>query len=551
MTTSHHHHSGSFRGRHARLSCCVALLFLGSVLANLLQFIAFFFSRPDASPSTTIRSTRSTYHAIIGAVLSTPRAFANSTHTSPGSPTGLASHRQQEPSLKGEGLSLTPIEVEATSDLAAPERHPTYRLAFTVPWVGRTFPSWFPYFLASCRRSAFLVDWLIFHESAALPAAAEVPPNVIFHDLGRDGLGLLFGTKIASALRMHDSAARLVELLQIAFREFAYIVTEYKPTHGAVFADYLKAYSHWSYTDIDMLIGDLPLYIDANELEEYDIFTYHFGDVFRLYLRGQFAVHRNLPWINVLWAECPHLGSGLIQELEAKHEIVRKLAYEGKHSRTRFNSAEGCYSWVVASTPGMRLKFASKAFADWSDHREFYIVDGAVRKCKLATQVWEPVAVATEGEDGRCNPFGPRTARQSTALQGVQQPIGQLRAVDIHAECSRWVEQRYRLCADLTEEEAPMYNVMLINGSWSATRFVNQEPLGSLEGAFLHLQRWKGDYKKLAYGAKGMPRLNGRRVFKLSRFGFGVYPLAYDDELGANVSLLTVESLVESRPPRV
>ena len=96
-----------------------------------------------------------------------------------------------------------------------------------------------------------------------------------------------------------------------------------------------------------------------------------------------------------------------------------------------------------------------------------------------------------------------------------------------------------------------MYNVMLINGSWSATRFVNQEPLGSLEGAFLHLQRWKGDYKKLAYGAKGMPRLNGRRVFKLSRFGFGVYPLAYDDELGANVSLLTVESLVESRPPRV
>jgi hypothetical protein len=37
-----------------------------------------------------------------------------------------------------------------------------------------------------------------------------------------------------------------------------------------------------------------------------------------------------------------------------------------------------------------------------------------------------------------------------------------------------------------------------------------------------------------------MPRLNGRSVFKLSRVGFGVYPLAYDDELGANVSLLTV-----------
>ena len=34
----------------------------------------------------------------------------------------------------------------------APSRHPTYRLAFTVPWIGRSFPSWFPYFVASCGR---------------------------------------------------------------------------------------------------------------------------------------------------------------------------------------------------------------------------------------------------------------------------------------------------------------------------------------------------------------------------------------------------------------
>ena len=196
----HHHKIGSIGGRHACLRaclqkrCCHVAMFIaviGSVLAYVLhlQLIAFVFGRPDATPSTTIRSTQSSYPA----------------------------QQEEKQLLKEPVLSA-----------AAPERHPTYRLAFTVPWIGRTFPSWFPYFLASCRRSAFLVDWLIFHESAALPAAAEVPPNVIFHDLGRDGLGLLFGTKIASALRMHDSAARLVELFQIAFREFAYIVTEYK-----------------------------------------------------------------------------------------------------------------------------------------------------------------------------------------------------------------------------------------------------------------------------------------------------------------------------------
>lgn len=219
-TPRHHHKSGSIGGRHACLRaclqkrCCHVAMFIaaiGSVLAYVLhlQLIAFVFSRPDATPSTTIRSTQSSYHAILGAVL---RPAAPLQH-----PTKHPAQQEEKQQLKEPVLSA-----------AAPERHPTYRLAFTVPWIGRTFPSWFPYFLASCRRSAFLVDWLIFHESAALPAAAEVPPNVIFHDLGRDGLGLLFGTKIASALRMHDSAARLVELFQIAFREFAYIVTEYK-----------------------------------------------------------------------------------------------------------------------------------------------------------------------------------------------------------------------------------------------------------------------------------------------------------------------------------
>lgn len=83
-----------------------------------------------------------------------------------------------------------------------------------------------------------------------------------------------------------------------------------KPTHGVVFAEYLTRYSHWSYTDIDMLIGDLPLHIEREELEQFDIFTYHFGDVFRLYLRGQFAAHRNSEKVNALWAQCPHLGSG-------------------------------------------------------------------------------------------------------------------------------------------------------------------------------------------------------------------------------------------------
>ena len=136
-----------------------------------------------------------------------------------------------------------------------------------------------------------------------MPAADEVPPNVIFYDVGRDGLSRLFGTRLSEHLGITEPGLqhRMIQLFQIAFREFAYIVTEYKPTHGTaslaqearmpttpslmdapmrrvrtratpcqVFAEYLKPYSHWSYTDIDMLIGDLPLHIERSELADYD-----------------------------------------------------------------------------------------------------------------------------------------------------------------------------------------------------------------------------------------------------------------------------------------
>ena len=60
----------------------------------------------------------------------------------------------------------------------------------------------------------------------------QVPPNVLFFNMGKDGLSRLFGTRLASALGIHEPQlqARMVQLFQVAFREFAYIVTEYKPS---------------------------------------------------------------------------------------------------------------------------------------------------------------------------------------------------------------------------------------------------------------------------------------------------------------------------------
>merc|ERR1712110_965588 len=121
---------------------------------------------------------------------------------------------------------------------------------------------------------------------------------------------------------------------------------------------------------------------------------------------------------------------------------------------------------------------------------------------------------------------GPRIAAHSVELEGVQRPAGELLPITIHNNCSRWVEERYRVCAHLpeaqevnSESESYPFNVMHIDGNWTAQRFTSTQPAGSQEGAFLHLQRWKGRYQRLAYGDVNMPRLQGRRIFKLSQNG--------------------------------
>ena len=143
----------------------------------------------------------------------------------------------------GLGMGGVPASEQGAAELGAPSqavarraagRHPTFRLAMVVPWLGDSFPSWMPYFLESCKRSDYLVDWLIFHQDAAVPASA--PPNVLFVNLGPHGLGVQFGATIAAATEQRNRTYALVKMFQLAFQHYSYIVTEYKPTLGTVLA---------------------------------------------------------------------------------------------------------------------------------------------------------------------------------------------------------------------------------------------------------------------------------------------------------------------------
>ena len=127
------------------------------------------------------------------------------------------------------------VSAQLAAARRAAGRHPRYRLALVVPWLGDSFPSWFPYFVESCRASDYIADVLIFHENAKVrkrprltttdhhsiaiaatstltPVTATTtrkhqqhhhqvpaapPPNVRFINLGQHGLGILFGAALA------------------------------------------------------------------------------------------------------------------------------------------------------------------------------------------------------------------------------------------------------------------------------------------------------------------------------------------------------------------
>ena len=55
---------------------------------------------------------------------------------------------------------------------------------------------------------------------------------------------------------MQLSLNKLIPRLSSQIIGLPYILVEYKPAFGHIFADYLTEYSHWGYSDFDVVFGD-------------------------------------------------------------------------------------------------------------------------------------------------------------------------------------------------------------------------------------------------------------------------------------------------------
>ncbi len=120
------------------------------------------------------------------------------------------------------------------------------------------------YFEWSCRSigvSSSVIDMLVFHESNRHVQHLKCASNVKFIDLGENGLATLVVNEMLTTyeINTHENSnneelqRELVHMVSMVIAAIPRYLIEVKPMTGALFQDWLFPYSHWSYTDPDII----------------------------------------------------------------------------------------------------------------------------------------------------------------------------------------------------------------------------------------------------------------------------------------------------------
>ncbi len=177
-------------------------------------------------------------------------------------------------------------------------RRSSNRIAIIIPYLSPSseiLPPYFPIFLQTAEGSKSIIDFLIFHNGQLSPFIDEkkskiqgfnYSENTIFIDLTSMENFTKYFLRVLDK-RMKNNFVdqeRVLKLISQLLLQNPYSLVEFKPALGYIFQEFMLDYSHWGYSDFDIVFGDLPRWITSDELENYDIVTYSYGDQSRLYL---------------------------------------------------------------------------------------------------------------------------------------------------------------------------------------------------------------------------------------------------------------------------
>eukprot|EP01036_Dinobryon_divergens_P032655 gene32655-42295_t len=228
-----------------------------------------------------------------------------------------------------------------------------------------------PYFEWTCRTfglSAPLYDLIVFHEDNIALRHIKCPINVKFVDLGEKGLSRIIVEEVLKDKDMStDVRGELLKIANEIIKRCPRYLVEVKPLFGTLFADYLKPYSHWSYTDPDIIWGDLNNWIEESDLKEFNYISIAKNmDAGRLFLRGQLTLHKNIEEVNNLWKKLAYfIPDVYIRRMGNAFRMIKERKTSDEIFYTNFYSAEGWYSQLVFKSPGASVKIIGRGFDDF------------------------------------------------------------------------------------------------------------------------------------------------------------------------------------------
>ena len=130
------------------------------------------------------------------------------------------------------------------------------RLAIILPWVGEV-PNHLSFTCHSMAGGMKMATLLLLHEAAersSIPPVCRKRGNVKIEELNDGGIAELHTQRILESspeIQRSGAEKKMKRLFELAPSS----LSEFKPTWGWVFGEYLHKYSHWTYTDADVIFG--------------------------------------------------------------------------------------------------------------------------------------------------------------------------------------------------------------------------------------------------------------------------------------------------------
>jgi hypothetical protein len=435
----------------------------------------------------------------------------------------LPGHVYDEQSINATSLWAGPsISSENESSLNYHRRLSTqedHRLAILLPYIASSnqsgIPPYMELFCFGAYGSRHVADFFIFHngvfhESSDTTSSWCHRANVYFFHLDIVDLADLIARRVLDAKVQPTAFSSWDQLIYVTakyLQAYPYALVEFKPALGHIFRDYItgakaprSTYTHWGYSDLDILFGDLGRWISPDEWTQYDIVTYTFGgDQHKLYIRGQFAIHRiSVRNVDQIWRTCDYLS----------HMDQRLSNVLSGKVKMKLESAEGCYSAAVLNRTDIAVKYAVKSWTDVdpldtvyshglyvSHHAE----SGRVvlyKKASTSLSAVDPLQVPADWY--RNDPAYSDPAMLLQQNVGERIDITDL-AVPATVSCMYWVQPQYqsRLCLPESAGVGPGDTVYWIRGRLYKQSFRDVSlHQGIVTKPFFHFQEWKRYYRK-------------------------------------------------------